>query len=286
MTAFRQPLCCAHDAVLGSPHVCGCCCRPSTTTFRATTPLSARTRRRCAHCRFRQRRAPPWQMTWMHWIPWWRSLLSSRQADFQLLGGAMACLLLSAAGPSEVVSAVSCQPGDGSRGRLAGTFRYFNCCGQTSCKKAAFGLFRGASYFSAADCQGQHGLLRSKQADQLLTESDWRHLHNLILIKASLQPPKLLFLQVLMTRPRDEWRHDVALRYRALEQFSKEDARLQFLRILRSLPYGGAPLAVQAGAGHLLLAFVICVLQSIALRSCHVMMQAAMKAAHQACTCC
>lgn len=47
-----------------------------------------------------------------------------------------------------------------------------------------------------------------------------------------------MLLQLLMTRPRDEWRHDVASRYRALEQFSKEDARLQFLRILRSLPYG------------------------------------------------
>ena len=44
--------------------------------------------------------------------------------------------------------------------------------------------------------------------------------------------------QVLMTRPREEWRHDVLGRYKALEQFSKEDARLQFLRILRSLPYG------------------------------------------------
>ena len=31
---------------------------------------------------------------------------------------------------------------------------------------------------------------------------------------------------------------DVLARYKALEQFSKEDARLQFLRILRSLPYG------------------------------------------------
>lgn len=45
-------------------------------------------------------------------------------------------------------------------------------------------------------------------------------------------------VQVLMTRPRDEWISDVSGRYRALEQFSKEDARLQFLRILRSLPYG------------------------------------------------
>jgi len=46
--------------------------------------------------------------------------------------------------------------------------------------------------------------------------------------------------QVLMTRPRDEWRLDVGARYRTLEQFSKEDARMQFLRILRSLPYGNS----------------------------------------------
>ena len=45
-------------------------------------------------------------------------------------------------------------------------------------------------------------------------------------------------MQVLMSRPREETRADVAARYRALEQFSKEDARVQFLRILRSLPYG------------------------------------------------
>lgn len=45
-------------------------------------------------------------------------------------------------------------------------------------------------------------------------------------------------LQVLMTRPREEWVADVIGRYKSLGQFSKEDARLQFLRILRSLPYG------------------------------------------------
>jgi len=49
------------------------------------------------------------------------------------------------------------------------------------------------------------------------------------------------FRQVLTTRPREEWRQDVALRYRALEQFSKEDSRVQFLRILRSMPYGIFP---------------------------------------------
>jgi len=46
--------------------------------------------------------------------------------------------------------------------------------------------------------------------------------------------------QVLMTRPKEEWLNDVGQRYKALEQFSKEDARLQFLRILRSLPYGNS----------------------------------------------
>ena len=47
-----------------------------------------------------------------------------------------------------------------------------------------------------------------------------------------------LDMKVITTRPREEWRQDVAKRYRALEQFSKEEARVQFLRILRSLPYG------------------------------------------------
>ena len=42
-----------------------------------------------------------------------------------------------------------------------------------------------------------------------------------------------------MSRPRDEWKQDVMGRYKALAQFSKEDARVQYLRIIRSLPYGG-----------------------------------------------
>ena len=48
-------------------------------------------------------------------------------------------------------------------------------------------------------------------------------------------------VQVIMSKPRDEWVHDVESRYRALENFTQEDARLQFLRILRTLPYGAAP---------------------------------------------
>ena len=55
---------------------------------------------------------------------------------------------------------------------------------------------------------------------------------------ATIAYPSYHAWQMLMTRPREEWLHDVAARYRALEQFTQEDSRLQFLRILRSLPYG------------------------------------------------
>lgn len=41
-----------------------------------------------------------------------------------------------------------------------------------------------------------------------------------------------------MTRPREEWLGDVLPRYHVLSTYSKDDARLQFLRMLRSLPYG------------------------------------------------
>jgi hypothetical protein len=45
---------------------------------------------------------------------------------------------------------------------------------------------------------------------------------------------------VLKTRPKDEWLRDVTGRYKALAQFSNEEACLQFLRILGSLPYGNS----------------------------------------------
>ncbi|GBF96810.1 hypothetical protein Rsub_09666 [Raphidocelis subcapitata] len=46
--------------------------------------------------------------------------------------------------------------------------------------------------------------------------------------------------QVFGTRPRDEWRADVGARYKALAEYSKDEARAQFLRILRTLPYGSS----------------------------------------------
>ena len=39
-------------------------------------------------------------------------------------------------------------------------------------------------------------------------------------------------------KPVQELRQDVILRYKALEQFTKEEARMQFLRMLRGFAYG------------------------------------------------
>lgn len=51
---------------------------------------------------------------------------------------------------------------------------------------------------------------------------------------------KFMVKQILTSRPRQEWLTDVSSRYRALSQFSKDDARTQYLRIIRSLPYGNS----------------------------------------------
>ncbi|EFN56078.1 hypothetical protein CHLNCDRAFT_145586 [Chlorella variabilis] len=51
---------------------------------------------------------------------------------------------------------------------------------------------------------------------------------------------KYMVKQILTSRPRQEWMADVSSRYRALSQFSKDDARIQYLRIIRSLPYGNS----------------------------------------------
>lgn len=51
---------------------------------------------------------------------------------------------------------------------------------------------------------------------------------------------KNLCKQTRMSRPGEEWRKDVYRRYQALSSFNEQQAKLQFLRILRSLPYGNA----------------------------------------------
>jgi hypothetical protein len=51
---------------------------------------------------------------------------------------------------------------------------------------------------------------------------------------------KYITKSVLITQPRDKWLLEVTGHYRALEQLSNEEARLQFLRIFSSLPYGNS----------------------------------------------
>ncbi|KAL5063528.1 hypothetical protein RYX36_025265 [Vicia faba] len=46
--------------------------------------------------------------------------------------------------------------------------------------------------------------------------------------------------QISMTRARREWEFDILSRYHSLEHLTKYDARQQFLRILRALPYGNS----------------------------------------------
>eukprot|EP01025_Chloroclados_australasicus_P032418 TRINITY_DN32899_c0_g1_i1.p1 TRINITY_DN32899_c0_g1~~TRINITY_DN32899_c0_g1_i1.p1 ORF type:complete len:1110 (-),score=97.44 TRINITY_DN32899_c0_g1_i1:611-3745(-) len=46
--------------------------------------------------------------------------------------------------------------------------------------------------------------------------------------------------QLWITRTREEWKQDVLKRYKSLQQHSKEDSQIQFLRLLRGLPYGGS----------------------------------------------
>lgn len=46
--------------------------------------------------------------------------------------------------------------------------------------------------------------------------------------------------QLAITRAKRDWELDVLTRYRSMENLTKDDARQQFLRILRTLPYGNS----------------------------------------------
>lgn len=46
--------------------------------------------------------------------------------------------------------------------------------------------------------------------------------------------------QIAITRAKREWELDILSRYRSMEHLTKDDARQQFLRILRTLPYGNS----------------------------------------------
>ncbi|GAX81265.1 hypothetical protein CEUSTIGMA_g8697.t1 [Chlamydomonas eustigma] len=90
--------------------------------------------------------------------------------------------------------------------------------------------------------QGNYPVVREDAAQMCALQVQAEHASTLIEDPEALMQciEEYVTKQVLMTRPREEWAADVGARYKALEQFSKEDARLQFLRILRSLPYGNS----------------------------------------------
>ncbi|KAA8532113.1 hypothetical protein F0562_006745 [Nyssa sinensis] len=46
--------------------------------------------------------------------------------------------------------------------------------------------------------------------------------------------------QIAITRAKQEWELDILSRYRSMENLTKDDARQQFLQILRTLPYGNS----------------------------------------------
>ncbi|XP_049381809.1 kinesin-like protein KIN-14E [Solanum stenotomum] len=46
--------------------------------------------------------------------------------------------------------------------------------------------------------------------------------------------------QIAMTRAKREWELDILSRYKVMENLTKDDAKQQFLRILRTLPYGNS----------------------------------------------
>eukprot|EP00884_Botryococcus_braunii_P012518 jgi/Botrbrau1/21267/Bobra.39_2s0057.2 len=90
--------------------------------------------------------------------------------------------------------------------------------------------------------QGNYPVVRDDAAQmcalQMQADAGPTYLESIDTIEQAVE--RFITKPVLMTRPRDEWIADVSTRYRTLEQFSKEDARLQFLRILRSMPYGNS----------------------------------------------
>jgi hypothetical protein len=90
--------------------------------------------------------------------------------------------------------------------------------------------------------QGQYPVIREDAAQMCALQMQAEHGASLAGDNAAFEAAleKYMVRQILASRPRGEWLADVAARYRALAQFSKDDARVQYLRIIRSLPYGNS----------------------------------------------
>ncbi|XLR50239.1 hypothetical protein S83_000911 [Arachis hypogaea] len=81
-----------------------------------------------------------------------------------------------------------------------------------------------AAQLSALQILAEIGFLSSPEAC-----TDWNSLLE-----------RFLPRQIAMTRAKREWEMDILSRYHSLEHLNKDDARQQFLRILRALPYGNS----------------------------------------------
>jgi hypothetical protein len=104
--------------------------------------------------------------------------------------------------------------------------------------------FVNLSYIQAQHdyLQGQYPVIREDAAQMCALQMQAEHGPTLASDQAGFEAAleKYMVKQILTSRPRQEWLADVAARYRALSQFSKDDARVQYLRIIRSLPYGNS----------------------------------------------
>ena len=104
--------------------------------------------------------------------------------------------------------------------------------------------FVSLSYIQAQHdyLQGQYPVIREDAAQmcalQLQAEQGPTLTGNQAEFDAAME--RFMVRSILTSRPRSEWISDVSSRYKSLAQFSKDDARLQFLRIIRSLPYGNS----------------------------------------------
>lgn len=103
-------------------------------------------------------------------------------------------------------------------------------------------VFVSLSYIQAQHdyLQGQYPVIREDAAQMAALQMQAEQGPTLPSDEIDSTMEKYMVKSILTSRPRAEWVSDISTRYKALSQFSKDEAKLQFLRIIRSLPYGNA----------------------------------------------
>lgn len=129
---------------------------------------------------------------------------------------------------------------DGSAAKLLYKKRMFRETDETITEPR----FVALSYIQAQHdyLQGQYPVIREDAAQMCALQLQAEHGPTLAGDQSEFDAAmeRYMVRSILTSRPRAEWSADVMTRYKALAQFSKDDARLQFLRIIRSLPYGNS----------------------------------------------